>query len=276
MADLVTNKLDFGGNDAFVLQDARVDSMYTNAQIDTALATKADTSDIPTVNNSTITIKQGTTTKGTFTLNQSSPATITLDEGGSQIDTLGDIGDVNLVDLADGQQIHWDADTQKWINAEGVEFRTLTQAQYDALPNSKLTDGVFYYIIDSTDEEFIDDDVTSSVKTWSSEKIASTMYGKGTHTLPALICAGYVTGSGNYLDFFIPMHIANGVTSATINSFNSFAMYGASGLIQTSFTQEAIVVTPSGLRVEARLSSTYSPKSSCASVAYASASVTLA
>ena len=162
MADLVTNKLDFGGNDAFVLQDARVDDMYTNAEIDAM---------IPTVNNSTITIKQGTTTKGTFTLNQSSPATITLDEGGSQIDTLGDIGDVDLVDLADGQQIHWDADTQKWVNADGVEFRTLTQAQYDALPNSKLTDGVFYYITDSTDEEFIDDDTTSSVKTWSSEKI---------------------------------------------------------------------------------------------------------
>lgn len=43
----------------------------------------AKLSAIPTVNNPTITIKQGTTTKGTFTLNQSGNATITLDAGGS-------------------------------------------------------------------------------------------------------------------------------------------------------------------------------------------------
>lgn len=107
-------------------------------------------------------------------------------------------------------------------------------------------------------------------------KINANLYGKGTHTLPALICSGYVTGSGNYVDFFIPMHISENVTSATINSFNSFAMYGANGVIQNSFTKESLVVTKSGLRIEARLSSTYSNKNSCASVAFASASVTLA
>ena len=50
-----------------------------------------DTPTIPTVNNATLTIKQGTTTKGTFTANASSDVTITLDEGGggggSDIDT---------------------------------------------------------------------------------------------------------------------------------------------------------------------------------------------
>ena len=39
---------------------------------------------IPTVNNPTVTIKQGGTTKGTFTLNQGSAATIDLDAGGSE------------------------------------------------------------------------------------------------------------------------------------------------------------------------------------------------
>ena len=42
-------------------------------------------SDLPTVNNSTITITQGGVTKGSFTLNQSSAQTIALDAGGSDI-----------------------------------------------------------------------------------------------------------------------------------------------------------------------------------------------
>lgn len=41
---------------------------------------------IPTVNNATITLTQGGTTKGTFTLNQANNATIDFDEGGSLID----------------------------------------------------------------------------------------------------------------------------------------------------------------------------------------------
>ena len=45
--------------------------------------TLALTSDIPTVNNPTITFTQGGTTKGTITLNQSSDQTIALDAGGS-------------------------------------------------------------------------------------------------------------------------------------------------------------------------------------------------
>ena len=44
---------------------------------------------IPTVNNATLTIKQGTTTKGTFTANASSDVTITLDEGGGSTYTAG-------------------------------------------------------------------------------------------------------------------------------------------------------------------------------------------
>lgn len=44
---------------------------------------------IPTVNNSTITIKQGGTTKGSFTLNQTTDNTIELDAGGGSC-TAGD------------------------------------------------------------------------------------------------------------------------------------------------------------------------------------------
>ena len=45
---------------------------------------KVDRSEIPTVNNSTITVKQGGTTKGSFTLNQTGDSVIELDAGGGE------------------------------------------------------------------------------------------------------------------------------------------------------------------------------------------------
>lgn len=71
----------------------------------------ATTSDIPTVNDGTVTIVQGTETKGTFTLNQSGNTTITLSEG-----------TVNTVD---------------WENVENKpNFATVaTSGDYDDLSN---------------------------------------------------------------------------------------------------------------------------------------------
>lgn len=60
------------------------DSQY-NTPVDLALS-----SDIPTVNNPTITFTQGGTTKGTITLNQSSNQTIALDAGGGGGATIDD------------------------------------------------------------------------------------------------------------------------------------------------------------------------------------------
>lgn len=61
-------------------------------------------SDIPTVNNSTITFTQGGTTKGSITLNQSSDATIALDAGSSPDNPLEPLTDkeglVNITSLA--------------------------------------------------------------------------------------------------------------------------------------------------------------------------------
>jgi hypothetical protein len=66
------------------------------------------------VNDATITITQGGTTKGSFTLNQSSNATITLDAGGSGGST---------------------RDT--WYGS---------QAQFDAIPENQLDENTDYYI----------------------------------------------------------------------------------------------------------------------------------
>lgn len=68
---------------------------------------------IPTVNDSTITIKQGTATKGTFTLNQATGATITLDEGGGDV-ALNDLTDVTISSASSGQVLSYNG--TKWVN----------------------------------------------------------------------------------------------------------------------------------------------------------------
>ena len=73
----------------------------------------SNTPTIPTVNDATITITQGGTTKGTFTLNQSSNATITLDAGGG-----GSTRDT-------------------WYGS---------QTQFDAIPENQLDTNTDYYI----------------------------------------------------------------------------------------------------------------------------------
>lgn len=95
---------------ALALKADKTDT-YTKNEVDTKLSTKADksdtytkqeadgtfamTSDIPTVNNPTITFTQGGETKGSITLNQSSDQTIALDAGGSSVVKLADIVDKN-------------------------------------------------------------------------------------------------------------------------------------------------------------------------------------
>ena len=90
----------------------------------------------------------------------------------SSIETLTD---VNLDDLSDGQMLQYDDESSKWINvdppsvsgdvtdvevngdsvvnengvAEIVSYKEVTQAEYNAMPDSKLTDGVLYCIKDA-------------------------------------------------------------------------------------------------------------------------------
>lgn len=80
-ADMIAAHPTGNAGDAYQVGQA-TESYYTKQETNTLLAGKADTSDIPTVNNPTITITQGGVTKGSFTLNQSSAATIDVDAGG--------------------------------------------------------------------------------------------------------------------------------------------------------------------------------------------------
>lgn len=91
----------------------------------------------------------------------------------SSIETLTD---VDLDDLSDGQMLQYDNSSSKWVNvdppappvtgvsdvevngesvvneqgnAEIVSYKEVTQAEYNAMPDSKLTDGVLYCIKDA-------------------------------------------------------------------------------------------------------------------------------
>jgi len=63
---------------------------YTSAEVDDLLADKADTSDIPTVNDGTLTIQQNGETKGTFTANQSGNSTVNIEIPTTDIQTAVD------------------------------------------------------------------------------------------------------------------------------------------------------------------------------------------
>ena len=69
---------------------------------------------VPTVNNATLTITQGGTTKGTFTANASSDVTIALDAGGGST-TLSGLTDVTLTSPASGQVLEYNG--SNWVNA---------------------------------------------------------------------------------------------------------------------------------------------------------------
>lgn len=109
---------------------------------------------IPTVNDATITVVQGSTTKGTFTLNQSANATITLDAGGSGgASTLDDLTDVDITNPTTNQILKYNGTS--WVNGtgggSGAEYVELTQSEYDALTPAERMNGTMYFITDSSE-----------------------------------------------------------------------------------------------------------------------------
>ena len=89
----------------------------------------------------------------------------------STVGDLEDLGDVTITNPADGESLVYDADNDEWVNREiggAVDdivmngqsivsnkvarfqnYVELTQSEYDALPDSKLTDGILYCIKDT-------------------------------------------------------------------------------------------------------------------------------
>jgi len=112
-----------------------------NTPVDLALS-----SDIPTVNNPTITFTQGGTTKGTITLNQSSNQTIALDTGGGGGATIDDTtpstttvySSKKTQDLIDTKQNTLTAGDNIQINGDTI---SATNTTYSAMTVSEGTTG---------------------------------------------------------------------------------------------------------------------------------------
>lgn len=93
--------------------------------------------------------------------------------GGGGSSSLAGLSDVDISAPADGQVLTYDNVNSKWVNANPsgggdvvdvevngvsvvdgnkvakiISYKEVTQAQYDALPSSKLTDGIAYFIKD--------------------------------------------------------------------------------------------------------------------------------
>lgn len=91
-----TNTITSGA--VYTALSSKQDTIDANNKLDYAYLSNTPT--IPTVNNATLTITQGGTSKGTFTANASSDVTIALDAGGSSL-TAGTGIDINSNDEID-------------------------------------------------------------------------------------------------------------------------------------------------------------------------------
>lgn len=75
--------------------------------------------------------------------------------GGGRASVLEDLTDVVITSVQNNQDLSYDTTSSKWINK--TKQVSLTKAQYDALPSSKLTDGIQYFITDlNVDTYWID------------------------------------------------------------------------------------------------------------------------
>lgn len=83
---------------------------------------------LPTVNDATLTITQGGTTKGTFTANASSDVTIALDSGGGSVDV-----DNKSITTNASDQIQAVGVINSRDSSTAVKTWTGTKAQYDAI-----------------------------------------------------------------------------------------------------------------------------------------------
>lgn len=102
-----------------------------------------DSTVIPTVNNATLTITQGGTTKGTFTANASSNVTIDLDSGGGSVDV-----DNSTITLNSSDQIQTVA-VKDNRSGNAIKTWTGTRQQYDAITTKDSN--TLYNITDDSD-----------------------------------------------------------------------------------------------------------------------------
>jgi hypothetical protein len=114
--------------------------MVTDAQINYNDLSNQPT--IPTVNNATLTITQGGTTKGTFTANANSDVTIALDSGGGSVNV-----DNKSITTNSSDEIQTVGVINSRDSSTAIKTWAGTEAQYDAITTKDAN--TLYIILES-------------------------------------------------------------------------------------------------------------------------------
>ena len=136
-------------------------------------------------------------------------------------------------------------------------MKELERAQYDQLSPAEQNNGTLYII---TDEETTATDIPYSAGVSVADKIDGLKTTdinavKGSFSGIKGVYGGYISGSKNYFDFFIPCN-TNGLTTITNVSFTSISVLTANGRSDNPFSSYSVDVTPMGLFFDCRYSST--------------------
>jgi len=156
--------------------------------------------------------------------------------GGGGSSSLAGLSDVNLTTPTDGQVLTYDGNSSEWVNANAgggggdvmdvevngvsvvdgnkvakiTSYKEVTQTQYDALPATKLTDGIAYFIKDAPNNIFSFSTNEEIVGTWITGKpVYQKTYNIGSKTIPA-------QGSSLYVN------IDTDTTKEFINGFGTY------------------------------------------------------
>lgn len=138
-------------NELYAITDAKVPASDVSGLATVATSGSyndlSNTPTIPTVNNATLTITQGGTTKGTFTANASSDVTIALDAGGGSVST-----DNKSITKNSSNELQTVGVIDQNATTTAIKTWTGTLAQYNALVSGGTVDSnTLYNITDDSD-----------------------------------------------------------------------------------------------------------------------------
>ena len=96
---------------------------------------------------------------------------------------------------------------------------------------------------------------------------------KGTNTFATILASGYITGSGNYFDFFIPIKIPDGLTVTNIQYNNTSGCLFNGSNISIGTTASVLSQNKAGIICEYHFSTTQA-KSNSATASLINATIT--
>ena len=179
----------------------------------------------------------------------------------SGVTELSQLSDVTIASASDGNVLTYDSTSGKWVN-EAIPSGVTT---LDGLSDVSLTTPASGNSLVYDGTEWVNDTLEAADIPYSSGvSVADKLDSLSTTDIHAVkgsysgikgVYGGYISGSKNYFDFFIPCN-TNGLTTITNVSFNSISVLTANGRNDNPFSSYSVDVTPMGLFVDCHYSST--------------------